>query len=202
MGLLLKIGAQVDVAGPDGCGVLHYAALSTQLKSVELLCQARITGIDPYITNDRAGSPLAVLERRIYKLIYEFDLGRCDPPTRRSGRSGNSLLKFTSGTGRTWARTLGLGRISAFKESLESLRFLSPFQGLMVSAAIGGLEIRGSMIAEAKNSLTPKMPGNDSVSTPRRLDTRMKDRGGWGHQGLSRLSISTPALMRRPKDAI
>ena len=79
MDLLLKAGARLNIVGLGGCRVLHHAALSTQLESIELLRQARTKGVDQYMANNRGETPLAVLDRRIYMPFYEFEPGERQP---------------------------------------------------------------------------------------------------------------------------
>ncbi|KAI0381181.1 ankyrin [Hypomontagnella monticulosa] len=72
--LLIDAGAQHDLVDNDGDDILHWAALSTDDQSIEVLRRARISGIDPDRPDNIGFTPLIYLYRRLFGLWNDASL--------------------------------------------------------------------------------------------------------------------------------
>ncbi|KAJ2984520.1 hypothetical protein NUW58_g6016 [Xylaria curta] len=75
LGLLIDAGARLDLVDSRQNGILHYAALSTTVESIELLRRAEISGINPDLPNVDGETPLGWLASRLYALDEDLAPG-------------------------------------------------------------------------------------------------------------------------------
>ncbi|KAI0148195.1 ankyrin [Hypoxylon sp. NC0597] len=73
--LLIEAGARLDLVDSDGFGILHYAALRTQIESIEVLRRANISGIDPDMPEKYGRTALMILNWRKSKPEHKFLAG-------------------------------------------------------------------------------------------------------------------------------
>lgn len=65
--LLIDAGARLDLTDTLGRGILHEAAMFIDIRSVEVLRRARISGIDPDRPDNEGYTPLAYVYRRLFR---------------------------------------------------------------------------------------------------------------------------------------
>ncbi|OTA97514.1 hypothetical protein M434DRAFT_26826 [Hypoxylon sp. CO27-5] len=70
--LLIEAGARLDLVNSDGWGILHWAAASTQIESIEVLRRAKISEIDPEVPGNDGDTPLMILDRRKSRPEHKF----------------------------------------------------------------------------------------------------------------------------------
>lgn len=75
--LLIDAGARLDLVDCNQWGVLHYAALSATIGSIEIFHRAKISGINPDLPNKDGRTPLGVLAARMYAPDDKLMAGEC-----------------------------------------------------------------------------------------------------------------------------
>ncbi|KAI0386012.1 ankyrin [Hypomontagnella monticulosa] len=77
--LLIRAGAWLDVVDMYGRGILHYAASGGNIEAIDSLRRAKISGVDPDMTNIWGDTPLQTLQHRISQSDDDLDPGMHRP---------------------------------------------------------------------------------------------------------------------------
>ncbi|OTA63094.1 ankyrin [Hypoxylon sp. EC38] len=75
--LLVEAGARLDLVDSNRSGLLHWAAISTQIESIEVLRRAKISGINPDMSDKDGYTPLMFINWRKSRPEHEFVPGEC-----------------------------------------------------------------------------------------------------------------------------